>query len=76
MGTLNCGKVFSLTMRNDVAQLSVIKTEAAHFCKKVILISNQTSHVREVMGKVQTMHTINFACTCRAHEFMARDILY
>ena len=37
-------------MRNDVAHLLVIKTEAARFCKKV---GNQPSHVREVMGKVQ-----------------------
>ena len=34
IGILDCGKMVSLTMRNYVAHLKFIKTEAAHFLKK------------------------------------------
>ena len=33
-GTLDCGKVYSLAMNNDVAHLAVVKTAYARFCKK------------------------------------------
>ena len=35
LGPPDCGKLYILTMRNNVAHLTVIKTEAARFCKKV-----------------------------------------
>ena len=34
-GTLDSGKVYFLTIRNDVAHLTVIKTEAALFAKRL-----------------------------------------
>ena len=34
LGTFGCGKMYYLTMRNDVAHLTVIKTEAACCCKE------------------------------------------
>ena len=35
MGTLDCDKVYFLTKHNYVNHLTVIKTEATRFCKKV-----------------------------------------
>ena len=35
IGKLDSGKVYILTMRNDVAHSTAIKMEAARFCKKV-----------------------------------------
>ena len=35
LGKLDSGKVYILTMRNDVAHSTAIKMEAARFCKKV-----------------------------------------
>ena len=67
MGTLDSSYVYFLTMYNDVAHLLVIKTEAARFCKKV---GNQTSHVIEVMGKVQ----INAQNICGGYKLCRQHV--
>ena len=55
IGKLDSGKVYILTMRNDVAHSTAIKMEAARFCKKVGQPGCITCHL-------QLMHYIYAIC--------------